>query len=238
MRAARAIAAAPPAETPRARLRDDRTRETRRRLVTAAVELAAEHGWRGATVERIAARAGVAKGTFFVHFKTKEAIVLALVHHQISAAAAARDAAISAGTPVDGLRAATMTLGAEAASNIEVSRAVLIAILESREIGGATDEVFAKLQSRMVDDARAALASGLLDGPDAETIAGLLMACYLGAALHCTSAPRAKPLVQVLGPLVDATLAALTRPTQVGARARGSKGRDGRAAARGRGARS
>jgi AcrR family transcriptional regulator len=238
VRSARATAVVTASPDARPRLRDDRARETRRRLVTAAVELAAEHGWRGATVERIAARAGVAKGTFFVHFKTKEAIVLALVHHQIAAAAAARDAAVEAGTPVDGLRAATMTLGAEAASNIEVSRAVLIAILESREIGGATDEVFSTLRARMVGDARDALARGLLHGPDAETVAGLLMACYLGAALHCTSAPRARPLVEVLGPLVDATMAALTRPADETPRRRGAKSRDDRATARARGARS
>lgn len=177
----------------------------------AAVDLVTEVGWRRTTVEQIAERAGVAKGTFFVHFKAKEAIVVTLVHLQIGAATAAREAVVArGGSAVERLEAATMTLGTQAASNIELSRAVLIASLESREVGAAGDEVFGRLFARMIDDARDGLAAGELRGSDAETIAGLLMACYLGAALHCTSSPRAKPLPEVLRPLVAATLAAYT----------------------------
>jgi AcrR family transcriptional regulator len=190
--------------------RDDQTRETKRRLVTATIELVMEVGWRRTTVEQIAERAGVAKGTFFVHFKTKEAVVVTLVQLQIGAACAAREAVIArGGSPIERLEAATMTLGTQAAASIELSRAVLIASLESREVGGATDAVFARLFVFMLDDANEALAAGTIEGADAETIAGLLMACYLGAALHCTSSPRAKPLPDVLRPLVNATLAAL-----------------------------
>ena len=200
-----------PARAARGSRRDDQTRETKRRLISAAVGLVGEVGWRRTTVEQIAERAGVAKGTFFVHFKTKEAVVLTLVEAQIGAASVARDAVLArGGSPVDGLRAATMTLGTQAASSIELSRAVLIASLESREVGRATDVVFMQLHARMIEDASEALAQGLLQGPDAETVASLLMASYLGAALHCASAPRAKPLSEVLTPLVDAALLALT----------------------------
>lgn len=190
--------------------RDDQTRETKRRLVASTIELVTEVGWRRTTVEQIAERAGVAKGTFFVHFKTKEAIVVALVHLQIGAANAARDAVLArGGSAMERLEAATMTLGTQAAANIELSRAVLVASLESREVGSANDAVFGRLFARMVEDAREAIADGVVSGPDAETVASLLMACYLGAALHCTSSPHAKPLAEVLRPLVDATLAAL-----------------------------
>ncbi|HSO32798.1 MAG TPA: hypothetical protein VLT33_09780, partial [Labilithrix sp.] len=65
-----------------------------------------------------------------------------------------------------------------------------------------------------------ALDQGLLEGPDAETVASLLMASYLGAALHCASAPRAKPLADVLTPLVDAALVALTPSRPRGAPAK------------------
>ena|GEM_PF-782446 len=190
--------------------RDDQTRETRQRLVSAAIQLVSEVGWRRTTVEQIAERAGVAKGTFFVHFKTKEAIVVTLVQLQVGAATAARDAVVArGGSVVQRLDAATMTLGTQAASNIELSRAVLIASLESREVGGAADAVFGRLFVRMTEDAREGIESGALAGPDAETVVNLLMACYLGAALHCTSSPHAKALAEVLRPLVDATLAAL-----------------------------
>ncbi len=196
---------------PRSSRRDDQTRETKRRLITAAIELVSEIGWRRTTVEQIAERAGVAKGTFFVHFKTKEAIVVTLVQLQIGAAMAAREGIVARrGSVVERLEAATMTLGTQAASNIELSRAVLIASLESREVGGATDAVFSRLFVLMAADAREGIESGAILGADAETVVSLLMASYLGAALHCTSSPRAKPLAEVLRPLVDATLAALT----------------------------
>ena len=190
--------------------RDDQRRETKRRLVAAAIELVGEVGWKRTTVEQIAERAGVAKGTFFVHFKTKEAIVVTLVQLQIGAASAARDAvAARGGSVIERLHEATIMLGTQAAASIELSRAVLIASLESREVGSATDVVFGRLFSRMTDDAREGIESGELHGADAETVASLLMASYLGATLHCASSPRAKPLADVLRPLVDATLAAL-----------------------------
>lgn len=206
----------PAAAAARSTRRDDQARETKLRLIAAAVSLVTEVGWRRTTIEQIAERAGVAKGTFFVHFKAKEAIVVSLVQYQINAASAARDAVIAeGGSPVDCLRAATLTLGTQAASNIELSRAVLIASLESREIGGATDATFNQLYTRMIEDARDAIALGLVEGPDAETIASLLMACYLGAALHCTSSPSAKPLSDVLRPLVEATIGAFTKTLTV-----------------------
>jgi len=213
---------------PRGSRRDDQTRETKRRLVTAAIELVTDVGWRRTTVEQIAERAGVAKGTFFVHFKTKEAIVVTLVQLQVGAAMAARDAVVArGGSVVERLDAATMTLGTQAASNIELSRAVLIASLESREVGGASDAVFGRLFVRMTEDAREGIESGAITGPDAETVVSLLMASYLGAALHCTSSPHAKPLAEVLRPLVDATLAALAPKTKarpkVAARSRDTK---------------
>ena len=84
--------------------RDDQTRETKRRLIGAAVALVSEVGWRRTTVEQIAERAGVAKGTFFVHFKAKEEVVLSLVNLQIAAANAARDAVVArGGSPIERL---------------------------------------------------------------------------------------------------------------------------------------
>ena len=194
----------------RSNRRDDQRRETKLRLVAAAIALVGEVGWKRTTVEQIAERAGVAKGTFFVHFKTKEAIVVTLVQLQIGAATAARDAvAARGGSVMQRLEAATMALGVQAAANTELSRAVLIASLESREVGSANDAVFGRLFARMTEDAREGIARGDVRGADAETVASLLMASYLGATLHCASSPHAKPLAEVLRPLVDATLAAL-----------------------------
>jgi AcrR family transcriptional regulator len=202
---------------PRPNLRDERARDTRARLIEAAIALVIERGWPSTTVERIAARAGVAKGTFFVHFPTKEAIVLALVEKQITRALARRDEAYAQGaTPLERLASATLELGVQAAANGELSRAVLIASLESREVGGATDAIFARLYVRMRDDAREAVLEGEVDRVSPDMLAQLFMGCYLGAALQCTSVPNAPSISEVLRVLVDTTvnLARKRKPTK------------------------
>jgi AcrR family transcriptional regulator len=189
---------------PKASLRDERTRQTRARLIEAAIALIVEQGWPKTTVEQIADRAGVAKGTFFVHFPTKEAIVLTLVEKQIARSLARREAA--GDSPLARLAAATKELGSQAGADIELSRAVLIASLESRAIGAATDKVFWRLYQPMIADARLAIAKGEAVDIGAEELAGLFMTAYLGAALQCTSVPGIASIPSVLEPLVDATV--------------------------------
>jgi TetR/AcrR family transcriptional regulator, cholesterol catabolism regulator len=53
--------------------------DTIERLYEAAVDLIGEHGYAGTTVDEIVARAGVAKGTVYYHFKSKAELVKALL---------------------------------------------------------------------------------------------------------------------------------------------------------------
>ena len=53
--------------------------ETRRRLLEAATDLFASEGLHGATSARIAAAAGVATGTFYLHFRDKEELFREIV---------------------------------------------------------------------------------------------------------------------------------------------------------------
>jgi AcrR family transcriptional regulator len=63
----------------RSALAQDRSKQTRRRLVRAALDLWTERGFEtgveDTTVDEITARAGVAKGTFYFHFAGKEDIL-------------------------------------------------------------------------------------------------------------------------------------------------------------------
>lgn len=183
--------------------------DTRRKITIAAIELVQQLGWRAATVERIAERAGVAKGTFFVHFPNKEALVETLVGLQVGAARRAREKS-DGRSPVVRLRETVLTLGRHAGASIELSRAVLVSTLQSAELARSVDAMFEGVYELMIADARDAIAQGLIVGTEAERLAGLLMASYLGAALHVTTSPRARPFDEVLTPLVDATLAAFT----------------------------
>ena len=108
-------------------LRQAQADDTRARLFAAAAGLFATQGYHETTVDQIAREAGVAKGTFFVHFTTKDAVITELVGKQVRAARRAREH--EQGTPVDRLRAAVLALGDQAGVSRGLSRAVLSATL-------------------------------------------------------------------------------------------------------------
>ncbi len=62
-----------------------RTIETRARLVAAAQEIIAARGYEAMRVEEVVLRTGVAKGTFFAHFRDKDALLEQLIGARIDA---------------------------------------------------------------------------------------------------------------------------------------------------------
>lgn len=194
--------------------RQQRAQETRDRLFFAACELFVANGYAGTTVDSIAARAGVAKGTFFVHFKTKDAVATQLITMQTNAAKRAREKAIAAGAgPLEAMTAAVIALGKQAGASKALTRAVLAATLESGEVGTEATKLFEGVHELLLQDARAAKRGGLLAArADPEELAWSLVGSYLGAAFYFASHPSARPLVERLSPLVEANLAAVCKP--------------------------
>jgi AcrR family transcriptional regulator len=60
-----------------------RRRETRARLIDAAIAVFARQGYDAATVDGICEVAGFSKGAFYYHFSSKEAIFLELLHAHV-----------------------------------------------------------------------------------------------------------------------------------------------------------
>ncbi len=99
---------ASPSTSPRATTAGgQRTRES---LLDAGVAVAEGHGLAGLSVNRVVAEAGVAKGTFYVHFDGREAFVDAL-HARFHGRVEEAVAAATAGTPPGAER---LILGVEA----------------------------------------------------------------------------------------------------------------------------
>ncbi|WP_326701850.1 TetR/AcrR family transcriptional regulator [Streptomyces sp. NBC_01754] len=63
-------------------MKQERALRTRARLVRAAAEIFAESGFAGASVSRIAERAGLTLGAMYFHFKNKEALAREIVRGQ------------------------------------------------------------------------------------------------------------------------------------------------------------
>jgi len=113
--------------------------DTRRRLLEAAVALFAEKGLHGVTSAQIARRAGVATGTFYLHFADKEALF-----HEIAFAALAelreRQDRASVGQKLGSreyVRARTEELIAFAAKK----RELIVMVFGRAESAGLADEV-------------------------------------------------------------------------------------------------
>ena len=63
------------------RKQQQRSRVTRQRLMTAAVECLVEYGWSGTTTTVVAERAGVSRGAQLHHYPTRAELVVAAVEH-------------------------------------------------------------------------------------------------------------------------------------------------------------
>ncbi|MEH0840865.1 TetR/AcrR family transcriptional regulator [Micromonospora sp. CPCC 205711] len=85
--------------------RSRRREDTRQRLFVAAVELIAEQGFSATTVDDIAARAGVAKGTVYYNFQSKTVLFEELLRHGIGLLTADFRAAVDGLPPREALAA-------------------------------------------------------------------------------------------------------------------------------------
>jgi len=81
----------------RSLLRRERSQDTRRRLVRAAARLWSQKGYDGTTVEEICAAAGVGRTTFYLHFVSKEQLLVDLTWATTSGVASDVDTAVGAG---------------------------------------------------------------------------------------------------------------------------------------------
>lgn len=74
-------AAADTGATPRRRTQAERTEQTRRKILDAALHLLGERGYAGLRTADVAAAAGVSKGAQTHHFPSKDDLVVAVVEH-------------------------------------------------------------------------------------------------------------------------------------------------------------
>jgi AcrR family transcriptional regulator len=115
--------------------------QTREALLDAGAALAEEHGLAGVSVNMVVARAGVAKGTFYVHFKDRMAFVDAM-HARFHTRAEAAIGQAIAGLPPGAER---LFRGSEAYLDISLAnRGVKALSLEARSDPAMQDSMEAR----------------------------------------------------------------------------------------------
>jgi AcrR family transcriptional regulator len=173
---------------PRSLLRQERSRQTRERLVRAAMELWRQQGYEETTVEEIAAAAGVSWSTFYFHFQNKSQLLaqLALMTAEVVSDETAKVTADS-GSLSDGMRKMTAGIARRATG---VPRDVLAQTMKTSivgvgEAGGARDEdlpSFGKTIARLL---RSATDEGELpEGLDVDELGAIGSAMLMEAMLR------------------------------------------------------
>ena len=178
---------------------------TRERLFGAAIELIAESGLAATTVDQIAERAGVAKGTVYYNFGSKAALFSALLEYGVERLAAALRDAASGRAPLDALEA---VVAAELAFIGEHESFARLLIAETWRSGGDWQQAARLIRERAVgvlaDVLRDAVAAGdLRSDLDTGTAASAVFGMVLTVALDWRALQPGRPLADVQSTLTD-----------------------------------
>ncbi len=160
---------------------------TREALLDAGDQLAESEGFAGMTVSRITAAAGVAKGTFYLHFEDRDAYVRALHARFYDRVQAAIEEARQAAQPDEDVAWTSLETYLDACLR---NRAIRILLLEARNSGVLAQAVDERRRA-FVDDAEPALAALGFIHPRAS--AWLLLAMVSEIALQEMDAGQRDP---------------------------------------------
>jgi len=128
-------------------------------ILSAALRMFAERGYDGARIEDIADAAGIGKGTLYVYFASKQAVLEGVVRAAAEPSLAAIDAISAAGDPVEALRA--VIARAKAALRDEIAPVFLKVLVAE---GGRAPEIGAIYARAVLDPLLAVVAEIITRG--------------------------------------------------------------------------
>jgi AcrR family transcriptional regulator len=127
--------------------------DARSRVLAAAVELFADHGYDGTSVAQVITRAGVAKGGFYHHFASKEALLYEVYGDLITRQLHNLDAIVSRREPpAETLRAVVVDLVETTADS---ARPALVFWREMNKLGDERAREYRRARRRYHDTVRA-----------------------------------------------------------------------------------
>ena len=174
---------------------DKPTPEARQQaILTAAISVFAQHGFAAATTDEIARAAGLSKGGLYWHFKSKDAILAALLEQFFNQELAVLEQLVLASGSV-GVR--LRQLGDQAADAMLQMKPVLPVVLEFYALSARQAQVRARIQSYyqryhglLADLLQQGYDTGEFQYSTAAQTSGILIAQLEGLALLWTIAPQ------------------------------------------------
>jgi AcrR family transcriptional regulator len=181
--------------------RERKKQETRQRLLEIALKLFREQGYDATPVEQITKAVGVAKGTFFNYFETKEAILPALAKWRLQQLGQALTPAQDLPTsPVTRIKMALCLMAEDPLTGPLLIRHLFAAMMrhqESKRIGAGFIQLLAEQvrQAQAAGEVRADL--------DPFHLSGVIRAVFFQQMPMWHHSNHSAPLPTMLGQVVD-----------------------------------
>ena len=185
------------------------------RLARCAFEVFGERGVREASIDDIAARAGVTKGSFYSHYRSKQEIVLAACNHYYRTYKQQVLAQIvDIADPLRRLRA-TIEFSVRICVIDRASRAftteVFALSIQDEAVRAGWAQFYDTVRQQYVELLRAACAAGQWRSPDPVTAVDLMLAALEGIKLRAVFEPHIAAAEEQAA-IVDGLLSVLGSP--------------------------
>ena len=193
--------------------RERKKRETRRRILEAALELMAKRSYAEVKIEEISAAADVANATFFLHFPTKASLITAF-NEEVAAKIAAALAGFS-GTAVSKLEQLRTMLLAEWRKHRNLMRQLLTEFVAQPASMAAFPEVNHSLVDLVADVIRDGQTAQEFDGRLDPFIVGLsLVSTWNAIAIGWARTGNAEQATEANRQALDLVLRGVMRPKE------------------------
>lgn len=165
-----------------------RAEETRARILSAAEECFAQHGYEAAGVAEICERAGVSKGAFYHHFASKQDLFMALLGNWLDGLDAGLRAVRSqTATVPDALRELAGMVGFvlnSAGGRLPMFLEFWTQAARDPEVWAATIAPYRRYRAFFAELVQAGVAEGSLRPVDAEVVAQVIVSLAVGTILQ------------------------------------------------------
>ncbi|WP_037909743.1 ScbR family autoregulator-binding transcription factor [Actinacidiphila yeochonensis] len=196
---------------PERTVKQERAERTRAALVQAGAEVFGESGFSGASVAKIADRAGVTLGAMYFHFRSKEELAWEIVHGQPDA--------VVPPIPSEGLQRAvdvTLTWAYQLRDNA-VLRAGARLVWEQEQFASAEENSHRQWTNILLVDLRVASSRRELKAStDVEALARVVVNACTGAQMHAGVETSHADLPQRVEDMWRFLLPAVATPSAVG----------------------